>query len=131
VGGTTLVHEAPRATPDLAAVEESTGQSTARAIGIQRVSRVDCADCGGSVVRAPRARGPLARRCQTCVAARRPKAQLRAYLRSAGRLAQELGLDPVAAATGAAITILDGITGPAIGTGAVCQAPRAIVEDRW
>lgn len=74
---------------------------------VQRDANRTCLDCGRSVLRARRARGPLPRRCPVCAAARRPRVQVRAYLRSAARLADELGLDEVALAARAAVAVLD------------------------
>ncbi len=74
---------------------------------VQRDLIRSCADCGTSVVRVRRARGPLPLRCPTCTAARRPIVQLRAYLRSAGRLAEAQGLGEVRAATMLALAAVD------------------------
>lgn len=57
-------------------------------------------------------------RCPACTEARRPRSQLRAYFRSAERLARELGLDAVATAASAAIATLDANEAPRCGTSA-------------
>ena len=74
---------------------------------VQRDANPTCLDCGRPIVRARRARGPLPRWCPACAAARRPRVQLRAYLRSAARLADQLDLDDVAVAARAAVATLD------------------------
>ena len=74
---------------------------------VQRDANRSCLDCGRSIVRVRRARGPLPCRCPTCAAAWRPRVQLRAYLRSAARLADRLDLDDVALAARAAVATLD------------------------
>ena len=86
-------------------------QPTSPSIGpnnrLQRdVSRA-CVDCGAPVMRARRARGPLPMRCVACTVARRPRGQLRAYLRAAERLADGQGLVEVSAALATALTALD------------------------
>jgi hypothetical protein len=57
---------------------------------VQRVTGHSCVACGAPLTRAGRARGPMPRECPACRAVRRPRRQLRAYLRSAGRIAKEL-----------------------------------------
>lgn len=74
---------------------------------VQRDAHRTCADCGAPVRRARRARGPLPLRCPACVAIRRPRAQLRAYLRSAARLADAEGLPTVHEAVLAALAVFD------------------------
>ena len=74
---------------------------------VQRDANRSCLDCGRPIVRARRARGPLPLRCLACAAARQPRIQVRAYLRSAARLADELGLADVALAARAAVAALD------------------------
>ena len=74
---------------------------------VQRDVRTACVDCAAPVIRARRARGPLPRRCPACRAARRPRAQLRAYLRSAARLAVGEGLAQVVVDIDMAIVALD------------------------
>ena len=108
--------------------EESTSPRTARANGIQRVSRVVCLDCGQLVARGKKARGPLALRCLSCASARRPLAQLRAYLRSAERLARTLALDEVATAASSAVAALDARRALAAGV-AAAQAANVTAED--
>lgn len=86
-------------------------QSTHRPIGpknrLQRDVSRPCADCGAPVHRARRARGPLPARCPACTALWRPRAQLRAYLRAAGRLADGQQLMEVSAALATALTALN------------------------
>jgi hypothetical protein len=71
----------------------------------QRVHGRKCAACGGVVLRAPR--GPAPRHCVSCAVDLRRRGQLRAYLRSAERLARAIGLPDVADAAGSAIVALD------------------------
>ncbi len=85
----------------------STRSPLGRTNRLQRDTNGTCVDCGASVVRARRARGPLPARCSACTARRRPLAQLRAYLRAAGRLADQQGLDRVGAAIADALASLD------------------------
>lgn len=73
-------------------VIHSTDPSIAPKNPVQRDLSRACTDCGAPVRRARRARGPLPARCPACAAARRPRDQLRAYLRSAVRLADAQGL---------------------------------------
>ena len=79
---------------------------------VQRDVNATCADCGAPVRRARRARGPLPLRCPTCIAIRRPRAQLRAYLRSAARLAEAEGLSAVHEAILAALAVFDAVEVP-------------------
>jgi len=71
----------------------------------QRVSDRECTICGGAVFRA--ARGPAPRWCPSCDAHLRRRRQLRAYLRAAARIADELSLREVAALARQAVTFLD------------------------
>jgi hypothetical protein len=74
---------------------------------VQRDTRPACAGCGGPVVRKPRARGPRPSRCATCRAAVRRVCQLRAYLRSAKRIAIENGMRELEDAIGRAVSVVD------------------------
>lgn len=74
-------------------------------IRVQRVRERRCAGCGGPVLRARR--GPAPRQCVACEIGTRRLRQLRAYLRSAERLADALGRADVAVAARAAVAILD------------------------
>lgn len=110
--GTTDEHRRPRRRH--AATSGSTGldvQASRSPImplkAVQRDTSKACADCGGPVVRARRARGPLPARCHTCTAARRPLRQLRAYLRSAARLAARTHRPDVETAVDTALAVLD------------------------
>lgn len=109
--------------------EESTSPRITRANGVQRVSRVVCLDCGQLVARGKKARGPLALRCPSCTSVRRPLAQLRAYLRSAERLARTLALDEVATAASSAVAALDARQALAAGV-AASQAANEAPEDK-
>ena len=71
----------------------------------QRVSDRECAICGGAVFRAPR--GPAPRWCPSCDIHLRRRRQLRAYLRAASRIADELGIANIAALARQAVTSLD------------------------
>jgi hypothetical protein len=71
----------------------------------QRVSDRACAGCGGPLFRARR--GPIPRWCPACDAEARRRRQLRAYLRSAGRIAAELGLPQVTALAADAVELVD------------------------
>lgn len=72
----------------------------------ERVPDQPCGTCGAPVMRA--ARGPAPSRCPACAVQHRQPQQLRAYLRSAVRLAEALGLDLTAGAIRAAIEAADG-----------------------
>ena len=72
----------------------------------QRVADRECAICRGAVFRAPR--GPAPRWCLTCDAHLRRRRQLRAYLRAAGRIADEFSLPEVAELTRQAVALVDG-----------------------
>lgn len=74
-------------------------------IRVERVRGRKCVSCGGPILRA--SRGPVPRRCVRCELATRSQRQLRAYLRSAARLAEALGRGDVAAAARAAVATLD------------------------
>lgn len=71
----------------------------------QRVHDRACVACGDPVYRAPR--GPAPRWCLACDSKARRRRQLRAYLRCAGRIAEELELSRVAAMTNAAVALFD------------------------
>jgi hypothetical protein len=73
----------------------------------QRDTRSTCAACGGPVARKPRARGPRPSRCQSCRAAVRRLCQLRAYLTSAGRIAEEKGMRELEDVISRAVSIMD------------------------
>ncbi len=60
----------------------------------QRVPGATCGACGGPVQRARR--GPTPRHCVTCEIGLRRRRQLRAYLSSAARLAEEVARPEVA-----------------------------------
>ena len=73
-----------------------TPRTTTRAAMHDGKSRINefnarCPDCHQSITRR-RAREPLQVFCATCTSGRQPIAQLRAYLRSAQKLALALGL---------------------------------------
>jgi hypothetical protein len=72
---------------------------------VQRVSDRACAECGGPVVRS--ARGPAPRWCAECSERLGDLRQLRAYLRSAERLAVRLGLAATATSIATAIAHFD------------------------
>jgi hypothetical protein len=74
---------------------------------VQQDGRTTCAVCGVPVVRAPRARGPLPRECPSCRAASRRRRQLRAYLRSAGRIAEERGMHELEDMISRAVSAVD------------------------
>jgi hypothetical protein len=71
----------------------------------QRVRGQVCAGCGGPLFRA--SRGPVPRWCPACDQLARRRRQLRAYLRSASRIAGELGLADVASLAMDAVTAVD------------------------
>jgi hypothetical protein len=72
---------------------------------VQRVHGRTCAICHHSILRAPR--GPAPRHCVGCEVRVRRFRQLRAYLRSAERLATELNRPAIAAAARDAAAALD------------------------
>lgn len=72
---------------------------------VQRVSGCACASCGGQVLRA--GRGPSPRLCVACEVGARDLRQLRAYLRSAERLAAALDRSDIADAARDAVAALD------------------------
>lgn len=77
-----------------------------RNANIDEVTGTDSPQCRrcGRTVRRP-SRGPYPRMCEDCGAAQRDKAQVRYYLRSAGRLAERTG--DVLAAAALANTLLE------------------------
>ena len=75
----------------------------------QRVPNRSCASCDGPVFRARR--GPAPRYCVACALRLRRVSQLRAYLRSAERLATALDRPLVGGLVRAALVELDGATG--------------------
>lgn len=72
---------------------------------VQRVPDRTCAVCQRPILRAPR--GPVPRHCVACEVHIRRVRQLRAYLRSAERLATELGRPAIAAVVRDAAVVLD------------------------
>lgn len=72
---------------------------------VQRVHGRKCAACRRAVYRA--SRGPAPRHCVACEVRVRRLRQLRAYLRSAERLATELGRPAIAAIARDAAIVLD------------------------
>jgi len=72
---------------------------------VQRVHGRTCAICHHAILRAPR--GPAPRHCVGCEVRVRRLRQLRAYLRSAERLATELNRPAIAAAARDAAAALD------------------------
>lgn len=72
---------------------------------VQCVSDRTCARCAGVILRA--GRGPAPRNCVACEVHIRRLRQLRAYLRSAARLATELERPAIAAAANDAIVAFD------------------------
>jgi hypothetical protein len=72
---------------------------------VQQVPALACARCGAAVLRARR--GPVPRHCVSCEIGVRQARQLRAYLRSAERLAKRLGRIEVAEAARTAASLLD------------------------
>jgi hypothetical protein len=73
---------------------------------VQRVRDRACSACGGPVLRARR--GPAPTHCVECALGLRRLQQLRAYLRSAERLARDLGRPAVGDALHDALVLLDG-----------------------
>jgi hypothetical protein len=73
----------------------------------QRDTRHRCATCGAPVVRARRARGPMPRECPRCRVAHRRERQMRAYLRSAGRIAAERGMSELERLIARAVSVAD------------------------
>lgn len=71
----------------------------------QRVPDRRCARCGGPLFRARR--GPVPRWCPPCDGQLRRRRQLRAYLRSASRIAGELALPAVAVLADEAVGLVD------------------------
>jgi hypothetical protein len=74
---------------------------------VQRVTHSTCRVCAGPVVRAPKARGPLPSRCPGCQAATRRGCQLRAYLKSARRIAEEIGMHELVELIARAASVAD------------------------
>jgi hypothetical protein len=72
---------------------------------VQRVPDRTCAVCQRPILRAPR--GPVPRHCVACEVRVRRLRQLRAYLRSAERLATELGRPAIASVARDAAVALD------------------------
>lgn len=95
---------ASTARPGLA--DHTAGRPSSRKNRVQWVTHRECAACGAPVPRA--ARGPSSRYCAACRGHARLAGQLRAYFRSAERLADRLGRPSVAAIARQAVAALDG-----------------------